>query len=112
MDRRHFLVALSVVTVGAMGLTRCSTSGQPGAAEASPVAVEHLPALLPPPPIQARIPLPGGGLLTGLPGNGDLLALTVDDGVSSDVVRLYTEFAPSSMTARFSWATTPGRTRT
>ena len=32
-------------------------------------------------------------MLSSLPGDGDLLALTVDDGVSSDVVRLYTEFA-------------------
>jgi peptidoglycan/xylan/chitin deacetylase (PgdA/CDA1 family) len=31
-------------------------------------------------------------VLSSLPGD-DLLALTVDDGVSSDVVRLYTEFA-------------------
>ena len=43
--------------------------------------------------MEARIPLPGGGVLTSLPGDGDLLALTVDDGVSSEVVRLYTEFA-------------------
>jgi peptidoglycan/xylan/chitin deacetylase (PgdA/CDA1 family) len=28
-----------------------------------------------------------------LPGDGDLLALTVDDGVNTDVVRLYTQFA-------------------
>jgi peptidoglycan/xylan/chitin deacetylase (PgdA/CDA1 family) len=93
LDRRHFLVALSAVTVGAMGLTRCSTGAQPRVAEAAPVAVERPPALLPPPPWAARIPLPGGGVLSRLPDDGDLLALTVDDGVSSDVVRLYTEFA-------------------
>ncbi|OBK76805.1 polysaccharide deacetylase family protein [Mycobacterium sp. 1274761.0] len=93
MDRRHFLVALSAVTVGAMGLTRCSTAAQPRATEATPVAVEQPPPLLPPPPRVARIPLPGGGMLATLPDGGDLLALTVDDGVSSDVVRLYTEFA-------------------
>lgn len=93
VDRRHFLAALSAVTVGAMGLARCGTAAQPGAAEATPVAVEQRPALLPPPPREARIPLPGGGVLSSLPGNGDLLALTVDDGVRSDVVRLYTEFA-------------------
>ena len=93
LDRRHFLVALSAVTVGAMGLTRCSTGAQPRVAEATPVAVEQPPALLPPPPPAARIPLPGGGVLSSLPDDGDLLALTVDDGVSSDVVRLYTEFA-------------------
>jgi peptidoglycan/xylan/chitin deacetylase (PgdA/CDA1 family) len=50
-------------------------------------------ALLPPPPLSARIPLPGGGALTKIPGEGDLLALTLDDGVNSDVVRAYTQFA-------------------
>jgi peptidoglycan/xylan/chitin deacetylase (PgdA/CDA1 family) len=93
LDRRHFLVALSAATVGAMGLTRCSTGGQPRATDATPVAVEQPPALLPPPPRSARIPLPGGGVLSSLPGEGDLLALTVDDGVDSEVVRCYTEFA-------------------
>jgi peptidoglycan/xylan/chitin deacetylase (PgdA/CDA1 family) len=51
------------------------------------------PALLPPPPLSARVSLPGGGVLDKLPGNGDVLALTVDDGVNTDVVRLYTQFA-------------------
>ena len=32
-------------------------------------------------------------MLSFLPGDGDLLALTVDDGTNSEVVRLYTEFA-------------------
>jgi peptidoglycan/xylan/chitin deacetylase (PgdA/CDA1 family) len=50
-------------------------------------------AVLPPPPPATRVKLPGGGVLRRLPGEGDLLALTVDDGVSSDVVRLYTQFA-------------------
>ena len=49
--------------------------------------------VLPPPPVSARIALPGPGVLSVLPGDGDLLALTVDDGVSTDVVRLYTQFA-------------------
>lgn len=50
------------------------------------------PTLLPPPPPASRVPLPRGAL-SALPGQGDLLALTVDDGVSTEVVRLYTEFA-------------------
>jgi peptidoglycan/xylan/chitin deacetylase (PgdA/CDA1 family) len=37
--------------------------------------------------------LPGGAVLNKLPGNGDLLAWTVDDGANTDVVRLYTQFA-------------------
>jgi peptidoglycan-N-acetylglucosamine deacetylase len=43
--------------------------------------------------VSARIPLPGSGTLTRLPGSGDLLALTVDDGVNTDVVRAYIQFA-------------------
>jgi hypothetical protein len=39
------------------------------------------------------MPLSGGGALSSIPGDGDMLALTLDDGVNSDVVRLYTEFA-------------------
>ncbi len=50
-------------------------------------------ALLPPPVPSVRVALPGGGVLRNLPGNGNLLALTVDDGVNTDVVRLYSEFA-------------------
>jgi peptidoglycan-N-acetylglucosamine deacetylase len=52
--------------------------------------------VLPPPPPSTRVPLPGRGVLTVLPGGSDSLALTLDDGVSSDVVRLYTQFAKDS----------------
>ena len=55
--------------------------------------VDGTAALLPPPPKSVRVALPGGGVLNSLPGDGDLLALTVDDGANSDVVRLYTQFA-------------------
>lgn len=48
--------------------------------------------MLPPSP-GARIALPGGGALTRIPGDGDLLALTLDDGVNSEVVRAYTQLA-------------------
>jgi peptidoglycan/xylan/chitin deacetylase (PgdA/CDA1 family) len=95
LNRRHFIAALSVATLGAVGLTRC-VSGQPQvagvAAEATEPPLAPGAGLLPPPPESARIPVPGG-LLSSLPGEGDLLALTVDDGVSSDVVRAYTQFA-------------------
>ena len=52
-----------------------------------------LPPLLSPPDRGSRVVLPGGAALSKLPGDGDLLAWTVDDGVNSDVVRLYTQFA-------------------
>lgn len=94
-NRRSFIAGLSIATVGAIGLSRCSTSDQPqvvGAVASQPPAAASA-GLLPPPPKSARIALPGGGVLSSLSGDGDLLALTVDDGVSSDVVRAYTQFA-------------------
>ncbi len=92
LNRRNFIVALSVATVGAVGLSRCSTDGQPQVAGVAAEAPEPV-GLLPPPPLSARFALPGDGVLSSLPGDGNLLALTVDDGVSSDVVRAYTQFA-------------------
>lgn len=52
--------------------------------------------LLPPPPTSLRRAVPDRGVLSVLPGQGDLLALTVDDGVDSNVVRLYTQFAKAT----------------
>ncbi|ALU73163.1 MULTISPECIES: polysaccharide deacetylase family protein [Rhodococcus] len=103
MDRRRFLSALAAATLTGtaavtMG-TACSSRSVGTAVAAAdepadPAAVPNLPpALLPPPPPSARVPLPAGGSLTALPGGGDLFALTVDDGASSEVVRLYTQFA-------------------
>jgi peptidoglycan/xylan/chitin deacetylase (PgdA/CDA1 family) len=93
LNRRHFIAALSVATLSAVGLSRCSFGAQPQVATASePVAAPPPPTVLPPPPPSARIQLPGG-VLSVLPGEGDLLALTVDDGVNSDVLRAYTQFA-------------------
>ncbi|KUI44549.1 polysaccharide deacetylase [Mycobacterium sp. IS-1590] len=95
LDRRSFIAALSVATVGAVGLTRWATGEQSQVADVAAAQVPSAPSagLLPPPPTSARIALPGSGVLSSLPGDGDLLALTVDDGVSSDVVRAYTQFA-------------------
>ncbi len=95
LNRRHLLVALSMATLTAVGLGRCTTDAQPrvaGVAEAAGTAARASAAVLPPPPSSARIQLPGG-VLSSLPGDGDLLALTVDDGVNSDVLRAYTQFA-------------------
>ena len=99
LDRRRFLVAVAA-TVAVTGISWCSAGGPketvargevPGFAPnpATPV----LPPLLPPPNPGSRVVLPGGAVLTKLPGNGDLLAWTVDDGADTDVVRLYTQFA-------------------
>ena len=80
-------------------------------AEPHPVPVA---AELPPyfePPQLTKVALPGGTLY-GLPGPGNLMALTVDDGASSEVVAAYTELARRTgmrltffVTKRFpSWA--------
>ncbi|SEH56939.1 Peptidoglycan/xylan/chitin deacetylase, PgdA/CDA1 family [Mycolicibacterium rutilum] len=96
LNRRNFLAALSVATLGAVGLSRCAADGSPQvtgvAAEVAKPSGASPVGLLPPPPDSARVALPGG-VLSRLPGEGDLLALTVDDGVSSEVVRAYTQFA-------------------
>lgn len=47
------------------------------------------------PPV--RVP-PPNGVLTRLPGNGNLLALTIDDGVSTDVVAAFAAFCRDSGT--------------
>ncbi|MEN3318726.1 MAG: hypothetical protein V7643_2127 [Mycobacterium sp.] len=86
LTRRHFLAGLSVATLAAVGLARCTVGVQPRVAQAAAAPVA-------PPVVVARMPLPGGGALSRIPGEGDLLALTLDDGVSTDVVRLYTQFA-------------------
>jgi peptidoglycan-N-acetylglucosamine deacetylase len=83
LTRRHFLAGLSVATLAGVGLARCSLGAQPRVAHA---AAE-------PPVLPVRMRLPGGGELSSIPGDGNLLALTLDDGVNSDVVRLYTQFA-------------------
>jgi peptidoglycan-N-acetylglucosamine deacetylase len=86
LTRRHFLAGLSVATLAGVGLARCTIDAQPRVAQAAS-------APAPPPVVANRIPLPGGGALSSIPGDGDLLALTLDDGVNTDVVRAYTQFA-------------------
>lgn len=99
LSRRKFLGSLAAATVASVGAARLIVDPQPrtfaearsaSAATSGPTAPA---SLLPPPPLSARIPLPGGGALTTIPGDGDLLALTLDDGVNSDVVRAYIQFA-------------------
>src|SRR6201990_1714849 len=84
LTRRHFLAGLSVATLAGVGLARCTVGAQPRIAAA---------ATAPPTVVDTRMPLPGGGALSSIPGDGDLLALTLDDGVNTDVVRAYTQFA-------------------
>ena len=73
---------------------RTSTAAAAATAAPHPAGAKVIPApsSSQPAPIE-RVALPGGGALNKLPGDGNLLALTVDDGVNTDVVRLYTQFA-------------------
>jgi peptidoglycan/xylan/chitin deacetylase (PgdA/CDA1 family) len=99
LNRRKFMAGLAVAIVSGVGLARCQIGTTPRALAATkppspdPSPDFRLPGLLPPPAPEARISLPGRGTLWSLPGNGDSLALTLDDGVDSDVVRMYTQFA-------------------
>ncbi len=98
LNRRRFLGSLAAATVVGVGAARCMVEPQPRTFAQTPVAATPtsgptVAGLLPPPPSSARIRLPGGGVLSQLPGNGDLLALTVDDGVNTEVVGAYTQFA-------------------
>jgi peptidoglycan/xylan/chitin deacetylase (PgdA/CDA1 family) len=98
LNRRRILTALAASTLAGVGLARC-TVGVPAQTLADSARSASLPqaagpsGVLPPPPASARVPLPAGGSLFTLPGQSDLLALTVDDGVRTDVVQAYTQFA-------------------
>jgi peptidoglycan/xylan/chitin deacetylase (PgdA/CDA1 family) len=98
VDRRKFMAGLAVAIVSGVGVARWQVDATPrvlAAASdgASPLPAFRLPGLLPPPGPESRIALPGRGTMWSLPGDGDCLALTLDDGVNSEVVRMYTQFA-------------------
>jgi peptidoglycan/xylan/chitin deacetylase (PgdA/CDA1 family) len=99
LHRRRFLGALAAATVAGVGAARLLVDPQPRTFAQTPDAAVATSgpaapgALLPPPSPSTRIALPGGGALTKIPGEGDLLALTLDDGVNSEVVRAYTQLA-------------------
>jgi peptidoglycan/xylan/chitin deacetylase (PgdA/CDA1 family) len=124
VNRRTLLRVLGLSALGA-GVSAAALEG--GVALASvpepprvPRAVAHprpvphaveAPTLMPPyfpTPHLDRIPIPGGAI-HGLPGEGNLVAFTIDDGASSEVVGAYAEFARRSgmrltffVTARYS----------
>ena len=108
MDRRRFLmrVALGVLGVGlgagavaagdvlAGGLRPDPHPRGIGAPRPQPHPLPVAAKLTPyfEPPHLTKVPLPGATLY-GLPGPGNLIALTVDDGASSEVVAAYTELS-------------------
>ena len=114
MQRRDFLLALAAGTAGC--LSACSTArpaahstspassptqGSPQASTSPSPTPSPTPSLNPlhlqdgPPPLPA--PSPADSLITGLPENvGNVVAITIDDGVDSSVVDAYLDFAKDS----------------
>lgn len=93
LSRRGILLGL-MGAVAAVAVAGCGTEASSHAAQPpGPPPPPEWPPLLPPPPAQARVMLPGGGVLSTIPGPGDLLALSLDDGVDTDVVRAYAQLA-------------------
>ena len=96
VSRRNVLLGM-VATATAVAFARCGNEPSSQAAQVAPApappAPPPWPELLPPPPPATRFALPGGAVLSTLPGAGDLLALTLDDGVDTTVVRAYAQLA-------------------
>jgi peptidoglycan/xylan/chitin deacetylase (PgdA/CDA1 family) len=106
MDRRRFLTRLGLGVLGlglgagavaagdavAGGLLPTPVPRGIGGPRPEPHPVPSATSLPPyfEPPRPTRVALPGGTLYA-LPGHGNLMALTVDDGASSEVVAAYTE---------------------
>jgi peptidoglycan/xylan/chitin deacetylase (PgdA/CDA1 family) len=96
MDRRGFLLTLAaglaVAATGRGAVTGTRVGEGPTAAPA-PVAPARTD------PVEAAVELPGGplppptGVVTALPGEGNGLALTIDDGTSSEVVAAFAALA-------------------
>ena len=86
MDRRTFLVSLAAAV--AAGLAGCGTDPAPTASPSSPGGAGRFGA----PSGLRKAPLPHGTLFE-LPGKDRTVALTVDDGTSSDVVEGYARLA-------------------
>ncbi|TXN32202.1 polysaccharide deacetylase family protein [Lacisediminihabitans profunda] len=119
MERRELLTALAAVAV--LSLSGCAIdryaiepNAQPspsptGSPSASPTVSPSRTPTVPPeptpspstapaePPVLVKVPLPGGKIYS-LPGKGNLLAWTVDDGIDSAVVAAYARFARDSGT--------------
>jgi peptidoglycan/xylan/chitin deacetylase (PgdA/CDA1 family) len=93
VDRRRFLVLLAAgLAAAAAGRGSDGPIGQ----AAAPPAVPR-PAQVTPDPAAAvahGLPLPAPtGVVSGLPGDGRLLALTIDEGTDSDVVAAFAQLA-------------------
>ncbi|WP_161925575.1 polysaccharide deacetylase family protein [Gordonia crocea] len=111
MDRRHFLATLAAGTAGL--LTGCAdrTTGIGVSSGTAVPPSDTPPSTTPPPRLPLAGPLPSTRVrlpaetITALPGTGRALALTIDDGASSEVVGAYCQFAKDTG-ARFTFFVT------
>lgn len=101
ITRRSALAALglSLALAGCAAVAPVPRPAPPTVTVTPAPTPRPLPGGMPPPvplrqpaPALVRVPVPGG-TLSGLPGEGALLAWTVDDGSNSDVVAAYIRFA-------------------
>ncbi len=113
MDRRVFLSTLAggavLALAGCTGVPQWDfPTASPGVGtrptstpQVTPGSISPVPSPVPAPrqepPQLAKVLLPAGAI-TALPGHGALLAWTVDDGIDSDVVLKYIEFAAATGT--------------
>jgi peptidoglycan/xylan/chitin deacetylase (PgdA/CDA1 family) len=94
MDRRRFLLTLAAGLVGAAaarGTADLVSTDPPPSRAPAPAATEirvAVPGVVP----QA----PPSGVVSALPGDGTSLALTIDDGTSTEVVGAFAAFAADS----------------
>jgi peptidoglycan/xylan/chitin deacetylase (PgdA/CDA1 family) len=91
VDRRQFLVALAAGLAGASLVHGAGALG-----EADPVPAPAPPPAAPVPPVSAPpadVLPPPAGVVDTLPGDGNALALTIDDGTSSEVVAAFAALA-------------------
>jgi peptidoglycan/xylan/chitin deacetylase (PgdA/CDA1 family) len=91
MDRRRFLLVLAAGLVGAS-----AGRGTAGLVNTEPAPVPTpvpAAAAVPVGPPGALPSLPPTGVVDALPGKGNSLALTIDDGTNSDVVAAFVAFA-------------------
>jgi peptidoglycan/xylan/chitin deacetylase (PgdA/CDA1 family) len=101
LNRRRFLTGMgaafvlppSAATVVEARRYILGASPQLATVSTPAVPAASAPPLAGPPAAAQSLRRPPPDVLSMLPGNGDFLALTVDDGIDTNVVRLYTEFA-------------------
>ncbi len=91
MERRLFLSGALGAT--ALALAGCAPEPKPIAAKPPTVGAPVLPAThVNPAPEVVKVPLPGGPIYQ-LPGDGNFMAWTVDDGSSREAIEAYADFA-------------------